>query len=260
MQLERKKLRLPRVERTEDVHPEDGENLLWAVSYSDLLMVLMSFFVIFFAANKGKKDAIFQDVSIALNKNVPGAKTLGTGTGSKGGSKAKVPTPISQAEFEAFKQQQIEAELVNEKISSTISDSLRQIGVDVDTTEEPSALTINLPDNIYSSTTFEITPKIQLILDQIFSLILDHKDKINVHFIGHSDSAPIKTSTSVFLTSNYTLSALRAAKALEYSLNLGYPSNQLFAQGGAENMRDSRSLSVRLVMRGAAKLKKDVAH
>ncbi len=57
MQPPKKAYRLPRIQRAPRGElVETGENMMWAVSYSDLLMVLLSFFVLFFSYGEKEKE------------------------------------------------------------------------------------------------------------------------------------------------------------------------------------------------------------
>ena len=70
--------------------------------------------------------------------------------------------------------------------------------------------------------------------------------QIKVHFIGHSDSAAVSQRPNDIIKSNFTLSSLRAASALEYAISQGLPSDRLFTEGAANNSGSSRSLSLRI--------------
>lgn len=258
MQLERKKPRLPRVERSDEAEPDQEENLLWAVSYSDLLMVLMSFFVIFFAASKNKREAVFKDVNVALNKNVQGEEALGTGKGGSDGAGDKgykdgMSPVLTEEEYAEYKKQAEQQAAVEAKIKKSVSVGLSSLGINLDVTNNPLSMTVNFPDDLYSSGQFDVNRRTKLLLNEIFNIITTHQSELDVHFIGHSDANPLKNGNA-YISSNYSLSALRAAKALEYSIKLGYPQDQLYAKGGAANLRNSRTLSVKLVMRPLAKL------
>ena len=56
--------RLPRVERARAIHLEDETSHLWAVSYADFLMVLLSFFIIFFSLDKKTKDSVIDEIML----------------------------------------------------------------------------------------------------------------------------------------------------------------------------------------------------
>ena len=198
MQLERKKPRLPRVERNEGGEIDTEENLLWAVSYSDLLMVLMSFFVIYFAANKDKKDAIFQEVNVALNENIEGSDVIGRGSGAsseEGGDKegagtevgtnkgkgdaakdglgkgnkegefAAIMTEEEYAEYKRLAKEQIKVEA---KIKKSISTGLTSLGINLEISDNPLSMVVNFPDNLYGKAQFELSDKGKILINEIF--------------------------------------------------------------------------------------------
>ena len=89
MQPAKRKL-LARVERDDEVTFHEDENAhLWAVSYSDFLMALLAFFILFFSMDDTKKDQLIlnlaQEFSTKANMETGGPFAgLGSKTGGKG--------------------------------------------------------------------------------------------------------------------------------------------------------------------------------
>ena len=77
-------LRQVRIERRSKAQIASEDMQSWAVSYSDMLMVLMSFFVIFFSFEDKKRDDLVSQISLEMQ-----AKSGGGGlqdvTGKAGG-------------------------------------------------------------------------------------------------------------------------------------------------------------------------------
>ncbi|RYZ56260.1 MAG: hypothetical protein EOP07_12820, partial [Proteobacteria bacterium] len=64
-----KPLRHVRIEHKKaQLSAEDSAS--WAVSYSDMLMVLMSFFIIFFSYDESKRSTILSELSTEMNGKV----------------------------------------------------------------------------------------------------------------------------------------------------------------------------------------------
>ena len=66
------KKRLPRIDRHQGIHVAEDENQhLWAVSYSDFLMALLAFFILFFSMDDTKKDQLILKI-----KSMPTQKEI----------------------------------------------------------------------------------------------------------------------------------------------------------------------------------------
>lgn len=209
---------------------EDEGAHLWAVSYADLLMVLMSFFVIFFSTHKEgdseKKNQIINIIGSALKNKVP---TEMTGHES-------VPVVSRKPNFVA-----------------SLADVSKALQRSRWKPEDPDAkgerIKVNLPDNMYKPGEFVSNAQIKASLASIFKIIEPYKEKIEIVLVGHSDSVPLKYSANPYLQDNYALSSLRASHALQYVVSLNYDPKQLYVRASSYNERQSRSLSLELKVR-----------
>ncbi len=224
----RRKLAPPRVVRTERSHVEEGDAHLWAVSYSDLLMVLMSFFVIYFSFDDASsaKTGILNIAKSMKGDVVAGSATDGgtmknTGTGSG--------TGFVNGTNDSFKKR------------------LESLNVKVET--PGSALMLNLESDIFPLGQFELNGDTQARLKEVLDIVKPYKDEVEIVIIGHSDSARMGKKNT-YLSNNFDLSSLRALKALQFLLEQGFPSDRISAQGAGENARNSRSLSLKIQLRG----------
>lgn len=212
-----RKPRMPRVERSShrtNHHPEDHS---WAVSYSDLLMVILSFFVIFFSQDKNKT----QDW---IRKIVGDSRSVSS---------------VSENRNVALPMQSL----------SERWQSLENVTLRVDNRNQ--SVEIQFPDNMYAKNSFELTPKHLILFEKTMAQIAPFTNEIDIIIIGHSDiRVHQKVTGDSLIQNNFDLSSLRANVALREALRLGVPSDSLLTMGSAQNTRNSRSLSIVLRPKG----------
>ncbi|MEK6554468.1 MAG: flagellar motor protein MotB [Bdellovibrionota bacterium] len=223
-----------RVERTlPSTHLDDETGHLWAVSYADFLMVLLSFFIIFFSVAPEDKSVILEILSKVTSPNAssgrnpdstrPTAATLATGS---------QPLP-----------KELETQLQNQ---------VPQLKVTVD--KDKKSIYVLFPDDIYRNGDTKLTTVGADQLAQFLKLIEPYLGRMEVIFIGHTDSKPLRYARSEYLVNNFDLSSLRASQALKLALGLGLDRNHLFTLGSADHTRNSRTLTVLLKPAGILEL------
>jgi flagellar motor protein MotB len=235
---ERKKIR---VEESSEVHLEHGEES-WAVSYSDMLMVLMSFFIIFFSIDSGKKQDVLSEITMFLGQQ---AGQRGSGEAETAG-KTLGKGDILRSRLKKARRNRGEG--VSESqgdLQEMIYQALINVNLPIVTEQTNKHIEVVFPDNIYAPRRFKLTNKNIAALEKILTALVPMKDNIELFFVGHTDDKQIRNKDQ-YMTSNYTLSTLRAANALENAIILGFPATQMFAQGGADNKRNSRTLSLKI--------------
>lgn len=216
--------RLPRAERHDGIVVAEDENQhLWAVSYSDFLMALLAFFILFFSMDDppGRQKLIMQIAGeFKGDASSTGLKSPGFGAGNGYG------------------------DAQNKRMPSALMTSLKTMNVKVD--QEKESLVINLPDDFFMPGQYKVSsahnPKIQAILD----LLKPYGGKINIYFEGHADSSPLRLHKNDIIVDNFVLSSLRASTMLQLALGQGFPEKNLFIQAASSNIRNSRSLSIRV--------------
>jgi flagellar motor protein MotB len=129
---------------------------------------------------------------------------------------------------------------------SSISTQLEKQLFTVSKEANTEQLTVNLSDQIYGLRQFALNPKLENELNQVFETIRPHKDKLRIIFIGHSDSLPLSAPDS-HLANNLDLSSLRASRAISYATSQGFDARNLSIAAAAENLRNSRSLSLKII-------------
>jgi flagellar motor protein MotB len=219
-----------RVERPEDPEIAEDDSSSWAVSYSDLLMVLMSFFVMFFQFTPEKTKTIIQQLAV----------TVGTGGGGAGIGKGAGVATESPAGLGSTA-----ATGVKPTLATLLVDSFKASKLNVSVEKTSDSLSILLPDNIYKPRGFKVSDEMKTVLSEVMERVRPFAADLDIYFIGHADADPLSKGNE-YLTDNFSLSALRATHALQFALDAGFPKSHLFAQGGAENLRNSRTLSVKV--------------
>ena len=225
----RKRIRLPRIERDEPVFVYEDENAhLWAVSYADFLMALMSFFILFYSADPSKKNSVIFNLAKQFDSKGKGelanagGKTKGTG----GGLAAAI------------------SDKVNDRLPSSLSDSLSRFNVSLDKDHE--SIVINFADDMYSAGKHEMYKEQVVVLKEILEKIKPFSESINLYFEGHADNRPIQVHKTDIVVDNFVLSSLRASSALIIARDMGFEEKKLFIQAASSNIRNSRSLSIRI--------------
>lgn len=216
----KKKPRLPRIERPRSYHVEDDTTHLWAVSYADFLMVLLSFFILFFSVTPDDKNNIIQKLADATSKG-KSAETV-----SQGGVTQKEGFGEGDGEFDV------------ESIQKTFR------GLKIVTVKDRKKLILMFPDNAYLSGQYDLPSPLKDELKTVLEKLKPYEDSIRITFVGHADLKPVSQSRTSVLQNNFDLSSIRATRALKFSLGLGLKQSSVTASGDSSNMRDTRSLSI----------------
>ena len=70
---------------------------------------------------------------------------------------------------------------------------------------------------------------------------------VRLVFVGHTDSQPLNVLLHRnVLNSNQDLSGIRASRALNFALKMGFPADRLTTEGAGSEVRNTRSLSIRI--------------
>lgn len=209
-----------RIERPRALEIQDETSHLWAVSYSDLLMVLLSFFILFFSMGDKKPDIIRKLIPVDLMT----------------GEIATEP----QAEMVAAPRPDMNLEI--QKIAGL---TVQQIG-------NSSVLNVQFPNDIYRDGSSDLTEEAQQQLLQLFKKLSPILSQLEIEIVGHTDATPVTKRKSKYLQDNLDLSFLRASQALRFILNhREIRAVQISAKGSADTVLASRTLSVTIRPKGA---------
>lgn len=214
--MSRRQARLPRIEQSKSAHIEDETSHLWAVSYADFLMVLLSFFIIFFSFNKEDKKTAIDDI-VAYSTKIMGADSPST---------KRAPSSF-------------------ESSPNTIKNLEGKFnGFSLETQEDLRALNIRFPDDIYKKGRADLDGDARAQFEAMITILSKFNGKVKITFIGHTDQTVLVNQQYPGINDNFDLSALRASQALRLAIKSGLNPQKLFLAGSAENKRNSRTLSV----------------
>jgi flagellar motor protein MotB len=213
------KRRLPRIERHDDVTLHEDENQhLWAVSYSDFLMALLSFFILFFSVDTPERAKLVMQIASQFHNTGGISASSTSGVEGLGGTHQRVPASLIQT----FQQLHLKTEQDNE------------------------ALVVDFPNNLFLPGEHIMASEQKNLVEAFLQKLKPYSQQINIYFEGHTDNAPLRRHKNAIVVDNYVLSSLRANSALSMARSLGFSEKNLFIQANSSNIRNSRSLSIRI--------------
>lgn len=208
--------RYPRVERDESIEVHDDENAhLWAISYADFLMALLSFFILFFSMDENGQGKIMLLLTKEFSQS--GAQISQKLDGNTDSSLKKVKTSL----------------LVN---------ALKDFQLQVKSDDQ--SLTIDFPENIFERGGYKIAKEDSALLKKVLEKLLPYQNQIKISFEGHTDDTPSQRRVQSLVVDNFLLSSLRASTTLFKARELGFDEKQLFIQASSSHARNSRSVSI----------------
>jgi len=239
--------------REHEAEKENGER--WLLTYSDLITLLMIFFVVLYSMSKvdaQKFQAVAESLNKALGGGTPskmelaskpsGPSLFNSGTPS---SQATVPgkgkdpnnttytDPAATAANKNAGQGNADAENLN---INTIKAKLDKFALDnniqstlVSSTEE-RGLVVSIQETLlFESGSAVITARARDILEKISTILSAEPNQIKVE--GHTDNLPIHTAQ---FPSNWELSVIRATNVVQILQGDGITSDRLSAAGYGE--------------------------
>ena len=205
---------------------EDPLQYLWAISYSDLLMLLVCFFLIYYNTKEIPEVTPLKEVMLGLEKEF----------GKSWGDSVDQNSNRSPASENNGAQTELLGEIENINLKPISENGLVK------------GILINFPDNIYPIGGYELDKDSEKVIAKVLGIVKKKSDHFNIVFIGHSDLVPFQTNNKV-VNNNLILSSLRAAKGVEYAIAQGFDPFWVSAQGMSEHVRGSRSLSIRVMQK-----------
>jgi len=178
-----------------------GDDEPWLVTYSDLMTLLMTFFVLMFSISSidpVKLEQLGDSVGKAL-----------------GGTQKKTTQQFSMKE-------------IYEKVTDVIEQEQLKGVIEVEASTR--GVSIKIPSAVsFTSGSADLDPRIFPILNKFAPMISQSKFPIAIE--GHTDSVPIKSGQ---YPSNWELSAARSAQVVRYFIDLGLPADRFRAIGYAD--------------------------
>lgn len=209
-----------RIERVPEEHIEDDTTHLWAVSYADFLMVLLSFFILFFSVGEENRDHLVRQIA-----EMPWAGEKMRQQNAVVNEKKAERSPASQTSVDIA------------KVKELLLD--HQLNIDID---KNKTLTLRFPDNIYRPGQYSLNAKSKKYVRNTLNRIQKYWGQLEFTFIGHADNLPLRKNG--IIQSNHDLSALRATRALQEAISVGLPEENLISEGWGSLRLNARSLSI----------------
>lgn len=203
--------------------PENSER--WLLTYSDLITLLMVFFVVLYSAsnvNQKKYEKLANSMASAFTGGT-GIGDAGTGQVAGDSSDDGELAPLVQSEEEKL-----------QGIEGQVDNMIKDLGLEdsVSTDIEERGLVISFNDRIFfDSAKADIKEDMKSKLGSL-STILNKIDNY-VRVEGHTDNLPI---SNTFYSSNWQLSSIRASNVVEFLVgNGGISPDRLSAVGYGEH-------------------------
>lgn len=218
--------------------PEKDNSERWLLTYSDLITLLMIFFVVMYSMSKVDAEK-FQSIAESLSVALGGGTRVEIGASPSGPSLIETyPTNKPQEGKEpedgegngdgtGADMENMTIETIKQKLDKFAADN--GIETKLVSSIEERGLVISIQDTLlFESGAAVITPKAREILDKINNVLASAPNYIKVE--GHTDNLPINTSR---FPSNWELSVLRATNVVHIMQEI-IPAEQLSATGYGE--------------------------
>ena len=190
------------------------DNSTWALSFADMMMLIMCFFVVMLGIAKvdqGRYEAVSDILAEAMKgKAAPSRAMEGDPQSSR--------FPVEGRKKNLFALQLELAKLIDQD-AETVSLRMR-----------PDAVAISLPSTVF----FRIgeaglTARAREILSRIVAPLTGHGYRLTIE--GHTDDIPIRSAR---YPSNWELSSARAASVARYFIGEGFPRDEIEIKGLAD--------------------------
>jgi len=188
---------------------EEGLQTEWLVTYGDLMGLLMTFFVLFYAVYALEKVPEFQRAMLAYQNKL---KALQAGDRAVKGAAEDLWLRETKSDIQSY--------IIEQGLTTNIRLQMRERGLAIIMT---SSLLFALGES-------KINPSVYPILDEIYALVVDKPNTIWVE--GHTDNLPVVSGR---YRSNWELSMYRAISVIQYFLEeKSMPPERLVAVGYGE--------------------------
>lgn len=191
----------------------------WLISYSDLITMLLCFFILFSSKEKNVIKTEFSSIVANLKQKIGVEKT---------------------GNMEEF----INRKFQDEDVYQTLKK--------LETTTEAKVLNydgtllLEFPHgDLFPSGSPNITLNSKQELDKIANELLKYRNKIQITIIAYTDSTPVKVKESRWWNSNEELSAYRALKVQKYFYEKGFVPGDIFTSGEGIKFTKSKALDLK---------------
>lgn len=222
--------RMPRVERDIPLEVHEDENAhLWAVSYSDFLMALLSFFIIFFSMDEKGQSQLFLQIEKQFSDVAHKKSGLNN---TKDGRQPDSQKTDDQAQ-----------EAVSSK---TLQQTLKDLNVE--THADLNRFVVDFPKDFFKNGDYKIIDDQKGLVSLVLNKLRPFEKDIKIYFEGHTDDRPSNKKVESLTVDNFLLSSLRASTALMIARDLGFQEKNMYIQAASSHKRNTRSLSMHVVL------------
>jgi chemotaxis protein MotB len=201
---------------------ENGER--WLITYSDLITLLMIFFIIMFAMSEISNQK-FTAIASSLNIALGGSEHILPGAGPSAiESNPASPIQVQQIQKEAEQLRELQKELQD------LIEKKNLTGHILVSIEERGLVVSFLDPVLFPLGSAQLTPKAKNIVQEVGQILLKSDNYIRIE--GHTDDIPINTA---IYPSNWELSAARATSVVQELIKtMSFPPERLAATGYGE--------------------------
>lgn len=207
-----------------DMFLEESEEAGWIVTYSDLVTLLLVFFVLLYSIsslNTEKFKKVIQSIRVSLGEDRTAIGLLEI---------IEVPkTPDSEITIEELTGLKKTKDPILEDISQFITEKNMGDNIVLQILENKIIIRIR-GKALFKSGSASLTKEAIPILNEI-AKIIDEYSEYSANIKGHTDNVPISTAQ---FPSNWELSAVRATTVLKYLIKEGISPSRLTATGYGE--------------------------
>lgn len=211
--------------------PEKDNSERWLLTYSDLITLLMVFFVVMYAMSNVDAQK-FKAVADALSNSLGGSRPamVEIATNPNGPSALETGLKDNQSDLNngAAARETASIQEIKAKIDKFAEDN--NIQTKLVSSVEERGLVVSIQDTLlFESGQATVTPYAQQVLEKVSTVLSTTPNYIKVE--GHTDNLPINTPQ---FPSNWELSSARATNVLEIMIHQGITPRQLSAVGYGE--------------------------
>ena len=189
-------------------HSRKEDSASWAVSYVDMLTLLLCFFIIFYNI-KPKTTVVgkpLQSIVYAIQKH----SGLATGTEAAPADALYKPV-IETLKTKIASIASVEGQVVNE------------------------TLVVNFKDiSFFDTASTQLRPEALAVIEDVVAALKPAMNSIHITVQGHTDSRSVVNKRTKF-EDNWELSVLRATSVLKHFAGAGFPQETLSAEGFASS-------------------------
>lgn len=221
----------PELEASDSIAQHDS----WAVSFIDLLLLLLTLFVLLLSFKNGGDTT---KISVAAANAVPQIKTVVQQDTLEAASPiASTPdnSPVSQQVTETnavLKPQDTRSVMINDIFEKLSQDYVQQDAVHNEVQISATTDRVNLEISeaiLFEPANDDLTARGEQVLQQLVGVLVAYPFRLSVE--GHTDNIPI---SSPRFPSNWELSTSRATKVTRKLIDYGYPAGSIRSIGYAD--------------------------